>query len=332
MPNLAPFPFALLATGIGSMPHKSAKEAAEVVLQTIPDLPAWPQLPNRSPLEHMAAQFLGELPSVKVTDTAFYAAELPTADIGVAVGPMQAPGLYALLDQVPFAVDGLKGQVTGPITLAALLHFGDARSIHNPKAMSWVADHVNGVLQWQEQMLQQHTPRSLIFLDEPMLTEAMEKQWLSTGALKDVFEQSTRGRSGYIGLHCCGEPPWELLVELPVDVLSFDAYRYHASAVNAAPLLQPFMERGGAIAWGVVPVEPFMLSHTSYYRINSVVQGLLQAVEAAGVPHDLLMQRSMFTPACGLAGINDQETIRALNFTSQVANELRIMSTQQAIG
>ena len=44
------------ASGIGSLPHTDARAAAEFVLERLPDLPAIPSLPQRSPAETMLAQ------------------------------------------------------------------------------------------------------------------------------------------------------------------------------------------------------------------------------------------------------------------------------------
>ena len=61
-----------LATGIGSLPHTDARDAAEVVLRCLPEFPAAPQLPARDPREGMLAQWLGALPEVEVgTDGSF---------------------------------------------------------------------------------------------------------------------------------------------------------------------------------------------------------------------------------------------------------------------
>ena len=50
------------ATVIGSFPHTSAEEACGLVFDTLPDIPAWPQLPRRDFLEDMNVQFSRRLP------------------------------------------------------------------------------------------------------------------------------------------------------------------------------------------------------------------------------------------------------------------------------
>ena len=50
-----------LATGIGSLPYSDPQEALELILNDFPDIPHWPQLPQRSKLEHFVHQFLQPL-------------------------------------------------------------------------------------------------------------------------------------------------------------------------------------------------------------------------------------------------------------------------------
>src|SRR5262245_34269883 len=122
----APVLVAGLATGIGSLPHTDAVEAADVVLRVLPELPAIPQLPARDPREGMLAQWLGALAEVAVA---------PDGTISVH-GESDAPpecafdehahaGLLAFLDAAevldrPLA--RVKAQLTGPLTLGVALH------------------------------------------------------------------------------------------------------------------------------------------------------------------------------------------------------------------
>jgi hypothetical protein len=41
-----PFDPQCLATGIGSFPHKDVERTCDLILETIPEIPIWPQLPN----------------------------------------------------------------------------------------------------------------------------------------------------------------------------------------------------------------------------------------------------------------------------------------------
>ena len=54
-----------MATAIGSMPHRDAGAAAALVLRCVPELPAAPQLPMRTPLEGFVAQWIRAIDGVR---------------------------------------------------------------------------------------------------------------------------------------------------------------------------------------------------------------------------------------------------------------------------
>jgi hypothetical protein len=59
-------------TMIGSMPQKDPEEACSVIERFLKDIPCWPQLPNRSLKEGMAAQFSEGFPGIAEKDNNLY--------------------------------------------------------------------------------------------------------------------------------------------------------------------------------------------------------------------------------------------------------------------
>ena len=55
-----------MATAIGSLPHRDAGAAAALVLRCLPELPAAPQLPIRTPLEGFVAQWARAIDGVEI--------------------------------------------------------------------------------------------------------------------------------------------------------------------------------------------------------------------------------------------------------------------------
>ena len=49
-------------TGVGSLPQLDPRSAVSEVLSRFREIPYWPQLPRRTPLEHMYPQFAAALP------------------------------------------------------------------------------------------------------------------------------------------------------------------------------------------------------------------------------------------------------------------------------
>jgi hypothetical protein len=59
---------ACLPTGVGSLPHTSSKEAYDLILNNLKEIPFWPQLSNFSFKENMYAQFSYPLPNVVIDE------------------------------------------------------------------------------------------------------------------------------------------------------------------------------------------------------------------------------------------------------------------------
>ena len=116
-----------IATAIGSLPHPNAPSASAFVLRTLPDLPAAPQLPRRSALEGMLAQWLRALPEVHVADDGSISLD-PQAPVDAAPVAefcrLAHGGLLGFVELVaaqPRPPRAVKVQLTGPLTLAAEL-------------------------------------------------------------------------------------------------------------------------------------------------------------------------------------------------------------------
>ena len=55
-----------VATAIGSFPHSEPEAACELILNNIPEIPIWPQLPNADFREQMEIQYSEGMPSLVV--------------------------------------------------------------------------------------------------------------------------------------------------------------------------------------------------------------------------------------------------------------------------
>ena len=54
------------ATAIGSYPHNNVDDACDLILKTLPEIPCWPQLPERDMNEEMLVQYTEGLPFLKI--------------------------------------------------------------------------------------------------------------------------------------------------------------------------------------------------------------------------------------------------------------------------
>ena len=93
-----------------------------------------------------------------------------------------------------------------------------------------------------------------MFVDEPglqFLFSAMSGygDLKARGDLDLFFSHVDRPR----GIHLCGNPDWDFLLNLDLDVLSLDVYTNAEIFSPYASSIKKFIERDGVIVWGIVP-------------------------------------------------------------------------------
>ena len=318
------FPFPLLATAIGSMPHTDPSEAVDAVLRTLPDLPAWPQLYQRSPLEHMVPQFAQGLPGARIERDRVVLAGLPAEHGPREIGSDRAAGLHAFLQGDLHGAQWVKGQATGPLTFAYLVTLEGGKSVlQDLRIVRRLAHHLGQVAAWQEWKLRRAAPQTLMFLDEPLLPRALAESRIGSALAADLLASTLVWLRGLKGLHCCAPPPWDFLFHLPLDVISFDAYHYAHTLEAASHNLEAYLAGGGAVAWGIVPTDAASLEREDAESLAGLVFRTWDRLAGYGIPRELLEQGALITPACGLATLTPQGAERALEMTGQVAMLLR---------
>ncbi|MFV9672385.1 MAG: hypothetical protein ACNYZH_04105 [Acidimicrobiia bacterium] len=280
-------------TGVGSLPHDDAAEAAAFVLSST-DLPYLPQLPNVDPSEGMLRQWGDGLCGAGGFDDG----------IGLRWGE-QSPadsepfgGAAAMLD----VLDGseVKTQFTGPVTLwLALLAAGC------PIDGLW-----NCVVEGLSERLVAHVDviraaRSDIeivaVMDEPALV--MFAPGRSSGpvpieAAADAMSRVFADAPVPVGIHVCGDTDWRMVAGLEPAWLSWDLAGLGDGFLSATDAIAEIVSQGTGIMWGMVPTDPSPIDLDSVRsRYGTAVTRLV----LEGAPVGALTSESIVTPACGLA-------------------------------
>ncbi len=307
-----------LATGIGSLPHTDARDAAEVVLRCLPDFPAAPQLPARDPREGMLAQWLGALPEVEVAADGSFAI-LGRSDLApecVFDGSAHA-GLLAFLDaastleRVPVRV---KVQVTGPLTLGVALL---AAGVPEQRAFRRAAEVARKWSVAIEELLSTRLPQTsvVLFFDEPALVAWRRGNApLDRESAIDVLSGALAAVDCVTGVHVCGDGDLGLALESGPQVLGVEVSE---ALVRNAIALSRFLDGDGWIAWGAIPTDrPVGESADKHWRRLATVWCELTRRGCDPVP---LRARGLITPACGLAGYGASQAERVLGIARELA-------------
>jgi methionine synthase II (cobalamin-independent) len=289
----------VIVTGIGSLPHGAAEDAARFVLATT-DLPYLPQLPARHPEEGMLRQWGDGMCGCGAAD----------GGIGLRYGIEEGPrheafgGASAVL--ALHRSGELKTQITGPVTMAIALS-----AAGHPEEGLWdcvlaqllrrLEDH----LIWIASTSDSTAGQVHVVVDEPALVA------FGPAAYRVAFRSDAESvlRAFFaaapvpLGLHCCAETDWGLVASLRPAVISWDIETLSGGFAGEEAIAEA-IAAGSGVAWGVVPTRPGAVPDmgAARARYGTTVARLV----IAGAPVESLTRDSWVTPACGLAGLTEE--------------------------
>ncbi|MFP3900113.1 MAG: hypothetical protein ACLFXM_04610 [Acidimicrobiia bacterium] len=322
-----------LATAIGSLPHDDVDAAVACALERTPRLPAAPSLPKRSPVEGMVAQAAWGISGVTVlpdgslvVDEAAVRPDAPLTDGGIAGQPFV--GLRTFLEAIAGRVAPFKLQLTGPVTLGLALHaVGVPAGRAFAVASASVRARIRATLLAARRTAPGATP--LLFLDEPGLTAALDPGFplavedtldLVSSALAAVEDRAIAG------LHCCGRADWPAVLQAGPQILSLPV---DTGAGEHAGAFAGFMERGGWVAWGAVPVDRPLGGSADllWRRLISEWDALVEG----GCELELLVEQALITPACGLVGLDIPQAHHVLDLVATLAQRVEAHAVELGI-
>ncbi len=348
----------LLTTGIGSLPDIGEKEALQLIENTFPICPHWPQFPTRRE-EYFSSQFLQPLAELGMLkrekgnnprilnhaedfmDRAaeFYNLYLEYVE-GNSLGSRfsvpeeSARGFYAFLHHLEERGTGdalfVKGQLVGPLTAGIQVYDEEGNSaFFDSQLRDLIVKTLEMDVAWQIRELKNLGLPAIIFLDEGLMHAYGHKEFLSLKAewIVDSFTSliDTIKREGAIpGIHACSMADWSILLKSGPEIINLDVYNYFTSLLSVSDELNTFMEKGGHIAWGITPVFDACYEETP----ESLKEKLFKYMErlcSNGVEEKLLFQQMIITPSCG-TGLYPPELARRVY---QLTAELRETVLQQ---
>jgi hypothetical protein len=312
------------ATGVGTVPFDDPNQALDLIWRSC-SIPYWPQLSATRPAEDMDIQFTEGLPLIRVdlakrelrldeqADRAgalaeFYEKVLAGAADEFAISPEFGAGLQAFLRRLeidPPASGWVKGQVVGPFTLASAVRDASGKAIvHDSELLEAAAQGLAMKAIWQVRKFAGLGLESIVFFDEPILSgfgsafSALQRDQVIR-VLSDMFEAVRAQVEVLIGVHCCGNTAWSMLVETGLDIINIDSHGYGQSLLLYPKALADLYARGGLVAWGAIPT----LNYTGDETAAGLWDGLreiLDGVAGQGVDQTQVSDQALITPACSL--------------------------------
>ncbi|BDY30879.1 methionine synthase [Mycolicibacterium mageritense] len=304
------------ATGIGSWPGTTARQAAEVVVGELHGLSHLVELPARG----IGADMIGRTGALLV-------------DIGIDTVPRgyriaagrRSSALRRAVSLLGEDIDaleeaweraGLRGsgravkvQSAGPITLAAQLELpGGHRAITDRGALrDLAASLAEGLSVHRAEVARRLDTTVVVQLDEPSLPAALEGRLTGVTSLTPVhpvdeplamslIDECAAAAGSELAVHCCAPGlPWKALLRSAVQAISVDPATLTPADLDG---IGEFVESGRTVLLGVVPAA----APERRPAVEEVAKAAAQITDRLGFARSVLRERIGITPACGLAG------------------------------
>ena len=316
----------LLTTAMAVMPHKDVDRALEVALSV--DIPFWPQLPLFSYHEDMYVQASEHFPGILLDmekRTLRFTMEKFIGELEEAMAHFDEPEYFDISETYSVVYKrflqldlsdrpAIRGQLEGPISFGFNIVEENNRPILfddtvRPFMLEFMAKRVNVQLS----RLKELNPNAFMYVDEPglqFLFSAMAGYGDQAARLdmELFFNMIERPR----GVHLCGNPDWDFLLGLDLDILSLDVYSNGEVFASYASSIRKFLERGGIITWGIVPtnLEPF--EKEDIISLERRLEAIWSVLNKKQIDRDFLFSRSLLSPAtCCLVNPDGEKTVEA---------------------
>jgi len=304
-----PFRIALpagLATTIGALPQLNAIEAARIMRHWLPGLPAGPTI-----------------------DTSATASGGPTRSASGGADDLE--NVRSFLESLKGRLDPIVLSLTGPVTIdLRLMQGGMQRVPAASRALELVTRQARLMIDLADQLL----PGApvMLFLEEPGLANSMLPTFpLAPTEISDLVRGVVEPLSGdaMIGVQVDGRADWGLLLRTGISVLGAPVT---ARLETAAAELGRFLEAGGFIAWGAVPVNEPLGSGVD--RLWKRLSALWAELAQAGLDPLLLRERSIITPAASLGEFGVSQAERVMKLTAELSERVfnQVVGARLSIG
>lgn len=329
----------LCTTAMGILPHTDLEAALALALSV--DIPFWPQLPRVSFYEDMYAQASSGFPGIvldleneRVTfDTArFYDELLAYAEKSQEPGFFSLSPVYSAVYQRFLALDlgdraAIRGQMIGPISFGLKVADETRRPIiYNSDVKAILLEFLAGKINQQLAELQIVHPSAFVWLDDPGLEFIFSSlSGYTDFVAREDMAEFLANLHGLKGLHLCGNPDWDFLLEAGLDVLSFDAYARGEVLVRYAGQIHRFLDRGGVLGWGIVPTGTADLTAEDVQTLAGRLEAQWDYLDRQGVDREQIVRQGMLAPAtCCLVNPDRTVTVeRAFALVQAVSETLR---------
>ena len=329
----------LKTTAMAVMPHKDVDRALDLALSM--DIPFWPQLPHVSYREDMYVQAAEHFPGILLdmgNRTLRFSMEKFIIEFEETMVHFDEPEYFDISKEYSVVYHrflemdfsdrpAIRGQLEGPISFGLNVLDQDKKPIlFNDTIRPFMFEFMSRRINVQLKRLMKLNSNAFMFVDEPGLQFLFSalSGYDSTKAkneMEQFFAMIQRPR----GVHLCGNPDWDFLLGLDLDILSLDIYQNGEVFSSYSESIKRFLDRGGVIVWGIVPTnfEPFEIENIN--TLEARLTEVWNLLANKGIDREFLISKSLISPAtCCLVNPDGEKTVeKAFGVVKELSRRLQ---------
>lgn len=223
--------------------------------------------------------------------------------------------------------------LTGPFTISQILtQKAEDKIIADKSFRKLFIQAVCVKALWAINKIHEYSPQTtpVIVLEESMLStlgtlkrknENITSE-LVTNMLARVIDK-IKSTGALVAIQSLGKCDWQIAIDAGADIISFDAYNNPNNLSIIPDKITEFLEKGGMINWGIVPVmtETIIKSsniHTIEKRLFATFDGLI----LSGVPQDLVYNSALVSIQGDIDKLPILFAEKALMLANQLAKKI----------
>jgi hypothetical protein len=326
---------------VGALPHLDPETACNDVLRIFPEFPYIPTLPNRGVCESIVFNDSAHLPGRVIAGDRItvdssqdlsermeqiYLDYLEANYAPYAATLRTASGFFEMIERPLTGLRYLKCQVTGPVTFGMQVVDQDRRPIFYDSRFADVLPKLIALrARWCEKTMHEKTGvgETLVVLNEPYFASIGSSVVpVDRPSVEAGWQDIVSITEGSVGIHCCSNTDWGFVMSLDPAVISFDAYANAREFLLYKDDLASFIERGGVVAWGIVPADHQIFLQESIDSLFDRYSSIREQVTAY-IAEDLFDDHALITPNCGIRFADEQGASDIMDAAAELSRRVR---------
>ncbi len=336
---------------MGSIPYSNISAAAKMQAKLFEEIPYLPILPNIDNEDSIIARTFSKIPGIKFDNgkyilnpnTDSYKAELVKLDKAYNHCDIKLLEPYAIesvfLEKFFQLIKKFKSpnaciNLIGPFSISQILkNNSDDHFLLEKSFRKLFIQLVCVKALWIINKIKEISPNTvpIIIFEEPLAgrfgSVRREIEGVNADLITHMYErivEKIKESGALVAVHSNEKCDWKIPINAGVDIISFDAYNNPNNLCIFPDAIIDFINRGGKINWGIVPVmTEAMVKGLNIDYLESRLKATMEGLILAGVPINMVYKSALISVQGDTSHLPIIFAEKALILTTQLANRLK---------